>query len=97
VKPTFPSRLASMALDAFSFGDRAPLAPLCAAPTYIDWIRSVYGDRAVKNYDDLRRLTNRGGLARCRRLVQVLGSKIRGQLQNPTAVAESGLISEVLA
>jgi hypothetical protein len=41
VKSSFPSRLASLALDAFAFGDRAPLVPLCAAPTYIDWIRSV--------------------------------------------------------
>jgi hypothetical protein len=76
VKSSFPSRLASLALDAFAFGDRAPLVPLCAAPTYIDWIRSVYGDRAVKNYDDLRRLTNRGGLARCRSLALALSAAL---------------------
>jgi hypothetical protein len=75
---TFPSQIASMALDAYAFGDhaRAPLVALCAARDYIDWIRSVYGDRAVKNYDDLRRLTNRGGLARCRSLALTLSAAL---------------------
>jgi hypothetical protein len=42
----------------------------------------------------------RAFVQRCRSVWQLrgrLGSKIRGQLQNPTAVAESGLFSEALA